>query len=224
MVHFTLFSHAMGPNGWKVAAMLEELKLTYETKFLNFEAGEQKGPEHTKHNPNGRIPTLIDHENNDFAVWESNAILLYLVDRYDKEKKFTVTSPSDVTALNQWLFFQASGQGPYFGQAFWFSFSHPEKIPSCIERYKSEIVRVLGVLESVLSKQEWLVGGKYTIADLSFLPWNDLVFNMLLKGDPSFNLEKDFPHVAAWHGKVAGRDAVKKVLAVKYELMQQQQQ
>ena len=48
---------------------------------------------------------------------------------------------------------------------------HPEKIPSAIERYQKEILRVLGVLESVLSKQEWLVGGKLTIADLSFIPY-----------------------------------------------------
>ncbi len=58
---------------------------------------------------------------------------------------------------------------PYFGQYAWFTNYHAEKIPSAIERYKNEILRVFGVLESVLSKQSWLVGGKYTIADLSFV-------------------------------------------------------
>ena len=48
---------------------------------------------------------------------------------------------------------------------------HPEKIPSAIERYQKETIRVLGVLESVLSKQDWLVGGKCTIADLSFITY-----------------------------------------------------
>lgn len=60
---------------------------------------------------------------------------------------------------------------PYFGQAGWFMYYHEEKIPSAIERYQKEILRVFGVLESVLSKQEWLVGGKCTIADLSFIPY-----------------------------------------------------
>ena len=59
---------------------------------------------------------------------------------------------------------------PYFGQTIWFELYHPEKIPSVVERYKKETARVLGVLESVLSKQEWLVGGKPTIADISFIP------------------------------------------------------
>ena len=70
----------------------------------------------------------------------------------------------------QWLYFQASGQGPYFGQAGWFLFYHPEKVSSAVERYRNETKRVLGVLESVLSKQEWLVGGRLTVADIAFFP------------------------------------------------------
>ena len=95
----------------KVAFVLEELGLTYESKWLDFQKGEQKGEEHTKFNPNGRIPTLIDHTNGDFAIWESDAIMLYLVERYDKEKKITVTDEKEKAILIQWLFFQASGQG-----------------------------------------------------------------------------------------------------------------
>ena len=44
-----------------------------------------------------------------------------------------------------------------------------EKIPSAIERYQREIVRILGVLESVLSTRRWLVGDKCSVADLSFV-------------------------------------------------------
>ena len=91
--------------------MLEELGLTYESKYLDFQKGEQKGEEHTKFNPNGRIPTLIDHKNGDFIVWESDAILLYLVEKYDTEKRLTVTDEKERYSLIQWLFFQASGQG-----------------------------------------------------------------------------------------------------------------
>ena len=102
---------------------------------------------------------------------ESDAILLYLADKYDTERKLSVGDGEEKFQQLQWLFFQASGQGPYYGQAAWFSFFHSEKIPSAVDRYKKEIVRVLSVLESVLSKQEWLVGGKFTIADLSFITY-----------------------------------------------------
>ena len=53
----------------KVAVVLEELGLTYHSIYLDFEKTEQKSPEHTKYNPNGRIPTIIDHKNNDFVLW-----------------------------------------------------------------------------------------------------------------------------------------------------------
>ena len=53
----------------KVAFVLEELGLTYETIYLDFQAKEHKAPKHTKYNPNGRIPTIIDHHNNDYVLW-----------------------------------------------------------------------------------------------------------------------------------------------------------
>jgi hypothetical protein len=55
--------------------------LTYETKYLDFGKQEQKSAEFLAQNPNGRIPLLVDHQNNDFKVWESKAILLYLVEK-----------------------------------------------------------------------------------------------------------------------------------------------
>ncbi|OBZ70268.1 Glutathione S-transferase 2 [Grifola frondosa] len=212
---FTLYTHKGGPNGWKVAFVLEELGLTYHSIYLDFAKGEQKGPEHVKLNPNGRTPTIVDHKNGDFAVWESCAIIVYLVGTYDKQNKISVSDPKERITQLQWLFFQASGQGPYFGQAYWFKAYHPEKVPSAIERYQKETIRVLGVLESVLSKQEWLVGGKFTVADVSFVPWDISAFDALLVDYPGFSLEKDFPAVKAWHEKVISRPAVAAVLAIK---------
>jgi len=216
---FTLFSHKGGPNGWKVAFVLEELGLSYETKYLDFQKGEHKDPSFTQYNPNGRIPALIDHHNDDFTIWESNAISLYIVDKYDTEKRLSVSDENEKYTLIQWLFFQASGQGPYFGQAAWFTNYHPEKIPSAIDRYKRETIRVLTVLESVLSKQEWLVGGKLTIADLSFVTWNNGAFGPILADVEDFNAERDVPSVLAWHNKVKEVPSVKKLLELRQSLL-----
>jgi glutathione S-transferase len=87
-----------------------------------------------------------------------------------------------------------SHRSPYFGQAAWFKLFHSEKIPSAIDRYIKEIHRVLGVLEGVLSKQEYLVGGKVTVADLSFIPWNVFATSKVLGED--FNFDKEYPNVA----------------------------
>ncbi|PCH40713.1 glutathione S-transferase C-terminal-like protein [Wolfiporia cocos MD-104 SS10] len=215
---FTLYTHVAGTNGWKVVFVLEELGLTYESKYLDFAKNEHKTPEHVALNPNGRIPTLIDHANKDFVVWESNAILLYLVDKYDTTHKLSAEKLEDKVTQLQWLFFQASGQGPYFGQAAWFMRQHPEKIPSAIERYRKETFRVLGVLDGVLSKQEWLVGDKCTIADLSFITWNHFAI-VSFGGDSDVNIEKDFPALFKWHNALTSRESVRKCLAERDALL-----
>ncbi|KAI0642631.1 glutathione S-transferase C-terminal-like protein [Trametes meyenii] len=198
------------PANSKVAMVLEELGLEYNIVEVDFFAKAHKEPAFLKLNPNGRLPAFVDHTNGDFTIWESNAIIQYLLDKYDPEHKLGVTEANDKHTLNQWLFFQASGQGPYFGQLFWFLRSHPEKVPSAIERYRNEILRVFGVLESVLSKQEWLVGNKFTAADLSFVSWNQGTFTFVFKDDELLDIEKQFPAFWRWHQKIIARPAVKR--------------
>ena len=81
--------------------------------------------------------------------------------------RVSYTLPSEAVFQSSW---RAAGRRPYFGQAGWFLLFHPEPAPGALERYRKEILRVWGVLEHVLAKQAWLVAGKCTIADLSFIP------------------------------------------------------
>ncbi|THH27223.1 hypothetical protein EUX98_g6959 [Antrodiella citrinella] len=108
--HFTLSLHVWAPTGWKVVCVLNELGFSYETVYLDLCTGEHKLPQFLKANPNGRFPMLVDHMNDGFIVWESAAIMLYLVDNHDSEKRLAVTSNVD-RHLYQWLLFQASPQG-----------------------------------------------------------------------------------------------------------------
>ncbi|TCD68868.1 Glutathione S-transferase 2 [Steccherinum ochraceum] len=202
------------PNGWKVAFVLNVLGLSYESIYL--EKADIKGPEHIKHNPNGRIPTLIDHKNDDFTIWESGAILLYLIDTYDTEHKISVADSREKALLHQWLFFQTTGQGPYFGQSSWFQHFHPETLPSAIVRYQNEARRVLGVLESVLSKQEYLVGGKLTIADIAFVSYNNVIKFVI---EEDFDFEGEFPKTFEWHTRVTAVDGVRKGLEERLKLI-----
>jgi len=210
----TLYNHKGGPNGWKVTVLCEELGLTYETIYLDFGKNEHKLPPHIDLNPNGRVPTIIDHKNNDFVLFESNAIMQYLVDTYDTERKLSFDTSDEKYKCLQWLFFQSSGQGPYFGQAVWFTYYHPEKVPSALERYENEMKRVFGVIDIALAKEPsgWLVGGKYSIADMSFVTWSK--FGLGFLGD-KYDVAKDAPHVDKWLNKILARPATERMFALK---------
>jgi len=205
----TLYFAESGLNYMKLIVLMEELGLSYNEVILDFAKEEHKTEEYRKLNPNGRIPTLVDHSNNDEVVWESNAILKYIAERYDTDKKLVVTDEKEKADLDTWLFYQASHQGPTFGNCQWFMFYHTERLPSAIIRFQGEIKRIFGVLNDVLSKKSWLVGNKCTIADLAFIKYNDYAIRNLLPSD--FNVAREFPHFAAWHNKLMSRPSVQYV-------------
>lgn len=116
--------------------------------------------------------------------------------------------------------FQVSGQGPYFGQAGWFTVLHAEKLPSAIERYQNEVRRTHGVLEGWLQDREWLVGDKITYADLAFSTWNDRS-DAVLQCTPEDKF-KGFPRVQAWHERMTSRPSWKKAMDTRARLMDEQ--
>ena len=50
------------PNGWKASVVLEELELPYTVKRVNILEGDQRSPDYIALNPNGRIPTIVDND------------------------------------------------------------------------------------------------------------------------------------------------------------------
>jgi glutathione S-transferase len=155
------------PNGWKVSVTLEELGLPYTVHAIDLARGEQKTEAYLRLNPNGRIPTIVDRDNGDFAVFESGAILVYLAEKTGR------LMPSDVKGRSlvlQWLMFQMGGVGPMMGQANVFFRYFPEKIQPAIDRYHNESRRLFEVLDQRLAGHEWLAGD-YSIADIAHWCW-----------------------------------------------------
>ena len=207
-----------GPNPPKVSIVLEELGVPYEE--IPVPLSDVKKPEYVAINPNGRLPAIHD-PNTGITLWESGAIVEYLIERYDTSHRlsFARGTPESYHA-KQWLYFQATGQGPYYGQAAWFKKFHSEHVPSALERYTKEVHRVSGVLDGYLAKQNqehrsadgdgpWLVGNKFSYADIAFISWQKVI-GMVLQDDEY--REDDFPHVKEWLGKMTSRKTVKTVL------------
>jgi GSH-dependent disulfide-bond oxidoreductase len=137
-------------------------------RHLNLSKLEQKEEWYLKINPNGRIPAIVDHENGDFAVFESGAILIYLA---EKTGRLLPADPKARSRVVQWLMFQMGGVGPMMGQANVFYRYAPEKIPYAIERYQREVRRLFEVMERQLTTSEYIAGPEYTIADIALWPW-----------------------------------------------------
>lgn len=203
-----LHSNRIGSNPWKVAIILEELGLPYEHNFIAFK--DMKVEWYEALNPNARVPTLED-PNTNVTIWESGAIIDYLIDHYDKDAKLHYQSLAEKYKTRSWEHFQMSGQGPSWGQMVWFRTFHPEKLPSAIERYEKESLRIIGVIDSHLAKQgmPYLVGDRVTYADLMFLCWT-YVFDERYPGE--YDLGR-FGAYNAWVARLKERPAAKKVWA-----------
>jgi GSH-dependent disulfide-bond oxidoreductase len=187
---------ASTPNGWKASIVLEELGVPYEVHPINLLAGEQKRPEYLALNPNGRIPTIVDREAGNFAVFESGAILLYLA---EKTGRLISADAKGRSLVIQWLMFQMGGIGPMMGQANVFFRYFPEKIQPAIDRYQHECRRLFEVLDARLADHEWLAGD-YSIADIANWSW---VRTYKWSGVPIDGLD----HLQRWLGQMAARPA-----------------
>src|SRR5210317_1740587 len=69
---------ASTPNGWKASVTLEELELPYEVHAMDLSNNMQKEDWYLRICPNGRIPAIVDRDADDFAVFESGAVMIYL--------------------------------------------------------------------------------------------------------------------------------------------------
>ena len=190
---------AATPNGWKASITLEELALPYKVRRIDFDKREQKEPWYLKINPNGRIPAIVDHDNGDFAVFESGALMIYLAEKAGK------LLPRDVKGRSlviQWLMFQMGGVGPMMGQANVFYRYAPEQIPYAIDRYQREVRRLFEVLDTRLAHEEYLAGD-YSLADIANWAW--------VRGYKWSGVTLDgLSHLSRWLDAIAQRPAVKR--------------
>jgi len=190
---------AATPNGRKASIMLEELALPYNVIHLKLQKMEQKKAEYLKLNPNGRIPTIVDHDEDDFAVFESGAILIYLA---EKTGKFLPTDSKSRSTAIQWLMFQMAGIGPMQGQANVFYRYAPKKIDYAIKRYQRETKRLYTVLDNRLRDRQFLAD-EYSIADIATWPW------VSIHEWAGVSLD-DLPDLKRWLENIGNRPAVQR--------------
>jgi GST-like protein len=192
------------PNGHKVSIMLEEVGLPYEVRPIRLEENEQKEPWYVRLNPNGRIPTIVDRDNDGFVVFETGAILVYLAEKTGSP--LWPRDPKRRSQVLQWLMFQMAGVGPMQGQAHVFVRYAPERIPYAITRYTEETKRLYTILDRRLEGRDYLCD-EYSIADIATWPWVRIHF----WADVSID---DLPNLQRWRDRIRERPAVERGIQV----------
>ncbi|PNS19145.1 Elongation factor 1-gamma 1 [Sphaceloma murrayae] len=203
------------PNGHKASIILEELKEAYGGpdyvfQSINIMENIQKEPWFTKCGPNGRIPVLVDHDKGGIGIMEGSAILSYLTRNYDPKHIFSFTEDPDLSYSEQWVAWQHGGLGPMQGQANHFYRLAKERIPYPTQRYVGETERLYGVLDKQLEGKEYLVGDKYSIADIANFSWVNVSYFA------GVDLSQ-FPNLHKWWERINNRPAVKRGTSIPSE-------
>ena len=202
------------PNGVKVSIMLEEIGLPYEPHRVGFDTNDQMSPQFLSLNPNNKIPAILDPHGPDgqpLPLFESGAILIYLA---DKSGQLLAREGATRYETIQWLMFQMGGIGPMFGQLGFFNKfagkDYEDKRPR--DRYVEESKRLLGVLDKRLEGRDWIMGERYTIADIATFPWVRNLIGFYEAGD--LVGIQNFPNVTRVLEKFLARPAVKRGLEI----------
>jgi GST-like protein len=198
------------PNPAKIALMLEETGIPYEVIPVDTSKGEQHKADFRAINPNGKVPAIVDTEGpggKEIRVFDSGAILLYLGEKTGR----LIGAAADRGELLSWLFFIATGIGPFSGQAVHFQHAAPEKLAYAINRYRREVERHYEVLDSHLKGRDFIVGNEFSIADISAWGWLDRA-PRVLPGEATPLAA--FPDLERFFKEIDARPAVAKARAV----------
>lgn len=204
MAHESTVTLYHSPNTRSSAALtlLEELGAPYELRVLNMKAGEQREAAYLAINPMGKVPAVVD---NGALITEQPAVFIYLADRFPEAG----LAPPIGDAL----------RGPYLRWlVFYGSCFEPALIDRAMKREPAAMATspygdydtMLGTLTSQLAKGPYLLGERFSAADL--------LWGTALAWTTAFDLVPKLPVILAYIDRIAARPAVARVKAKDAEL------
>jgi len=212
------------PNGQKVTILLEELGVDYDAHTIVISNSDQFTSGFVAVNPNSKIPALVDKNGpggKPIHLFESGSIVLYLAEKFGK---FLPTDPALKYQVQNWIFWQMAGQGPFAGQfGHFFAYAPEDQLQARdygVARYGMETQRLLNVLETHLKGKQFIVGEELTIADIMIFPWfNGLASGRMqhsngVKAGEFLSVEQNYPTVVAWANRLRERPGFQRGLQV----------
>jgi len=192
---YRLYDYLPSGNGYKVRLVLRQLGLPYELVELDIKQGATRTPEFLAKNPNGRIPLLEIPGRGCLA--ESHAIIAYLAEG----SPFVPADPVDRARMWQWMCFEQYNLEPSIGTArFWIaSLGKGEaELGEKLAEKRRNGHAALAVLEQGLAGREFLVGDRYSLADIALYAYTHVA------PEGGFSLD-GYPAIRAWCARVAAQ-------------------
>ena len=197
----TLYWGSGSPFSWRVLLALEHKRLPFESQLLHLDKQEQQSPQMLRMNPRGQVPVLKD---GDYVVFESVAILYYLDVKYPETPIFG-TSPEEAGVIMRVICeFQAYAE-PAVQRIINGVFSDrvAEEMDALTDAMHL-VGREARTIEGRLSKEQWIVGDRYSALDMVIFPWIQLLRRALDRpgakelGARFLPMETNYPALARW--------------------------
>lgn len=184
----------------RVYLMLEELGLKYKTMPMDMKNKEHKSPEFLALNPNGKVPCLKE---NDYVIWESIAINQYLAEKYMPE--MLGSTPEEKGHVAQWsVWAMTELQPPLVDILIQMIFvTEDKRNHSVIEKAKEKIPGLMNILNQALTNKDYLVGGKFSVADINMASVVSILTHLHMDVSP-------YKNVQHWMEKMNSRPAFRK--------------
>ena len=189
-----LYNSPVSGNCYKVRLLLAQLGVAYETVDVSVVDRSNREELLGELNPGLRVPTLVLDDGRPLA--ESNAILWYFADGTD----FLSDDPYERARTLQWMFFEQYSHEPAIAVArFLKTYSgRPEEFDARREQLLARGYAALDALERGLDGADYLVGGRYSIADMALYAYTHVAH----EGD--FDLGS-YPRIQAWLRRIAAQ-------------------
>jgi len=184
---------------------IEESGAAFEAVRVAIEEGAHHQPNYLRVNPRGLVPAL---EADGRVIAETPAILMFIGHRFPKSGLLPLDDPFALARVQELLSFFASSVHPGFARLFRAACSSwGGALPGAMVEEDRAILSVFfGDIEALLSRGEWLLGDRYSVADgypLNFMRW---------ARRQKFDTAR-YPHWTAHAGRMTGRPAVRRAIA-----------
>jgi glutathione S-transferase len=146
--------------------LAKELGLEVEGVEIDLHSGQHKSPDFLKLNPNGQVPVLDD---DGFILYESFAINLYLTKQYGGGSTLAPRSTQEEALMIQWSLWAVNEIENLQMAILRHRMLLPEEArdPKRADEAWEKLQKPLSVLEATLTNRDYLIGNRFTVADLN---------------------------------------------------------